>query len=200
MCVCVCVSRSFMQLCRSQVQFCPGSDSDSALFYCCYTTTRRRRQRRRHHRQRQRRCSVRFGFGSFVRLSVTQWVERTLGLAGFLSHRCGYICMRVCVCMCMLPSRLLFFHYVVNMPLCIYCKWERERAALVMRHSCSPPRSHSAAPRALSLSLSFSLTRFRLCSEFHWRAHFSNAFFTAKITIFLGWEQQQKGHLLVLWA
>lgn len=23
---------------RSQVQFCPGSDSDSALFYCCHTT------------------------------------------------------------------------------------------------------------------------------------------------------------------
>lgn len=39
----VCVSCSFMQLlsrrgARSQVQFCPGSDSDSALFYCCHTT------------------------------------------------------------------------------------------------------------------------------------------------------------------
>lgn len=30
--------------------------------------------------------SVLFGFGSFVRLSVTQWVERTLGLVGFVSH------------------------------------------------------------------------------------------------------------------
>lgn len=94
------------------------------------TTRRRRQQRRRHHRQRQRRCSVwfgslRFGFGSFVRLSVTQWVERTLGLAGFVSHGCGYICMHVCMCMFAL-SIVVFPLCSKYAALCIVSERERE--------------------------------------------------------------------------
>lgn len=133
----------------------------TALFYCCYTndaTRRRRQQRRRHHRQRQRRCSVwfgslRFGFGSFVRLSVTQWVERTLGLAGFVSHGCGYICMHVCMCMFAL-SIVVFPLCSKYAALCIVSEREREsctcNAAFVFASL-----SRRAAPRSLFLSLSF---------------------------------------------
>lgn len=164
-CMCVSVSvlrESFIHATLSQVQFCFGSDSSSVRVWTLSLSNTRS-------------CcdataTFRLLFGSvrfasdlvrlFVRLSVT--VGRTHAWLGWCC--CTYIYMIVVFPLCSKYAAQNYTYLYVCMFLC------SERPALVMRQSFA---------YVLSLSLSI------CCSEFHWRAHFSNAFFTAKITIFL---------------
>lgn len=100
--VCVCES-SFIQplsrRARSQVQFCLDSDSAvlSLSFIALQTHTYQPPSYSSSCDASVAACSDRFVSGLVHSLGFrSQWVERTLGLAGFVSHGCGYICPLDC--------------------------------------------------------------------------------------------------------